>query len=292
MKAPLTMKKTIAALCLGSVVLMNNVFAEERVISTSPFITQIVEALGVDDQLVGVDTTSRYNDQLKKLPDIGYRIALSTEGMLSLKPSLILWSSESGPALVVEQISGTGIASHTLKKPDNFNDLQSLVAELGGIFNVPEQSKIVGDRLDDSFKKLNEATERRGHKKAIFLMEQMGGGGSKSFAGGETSANHLIEMLGLENPFATQFISYKGVNLETQIQQGADVVLMGKLKEFAEKEAPVIRQDPSILGWPKQVQPKCVFEVDISHLLVYGIHLYDDAMVLNTMIDECLGETK
>lgn len=281
--------KTLALSAVVFASLTTNALAE-RIVSTSPFITQVVEALGVEDQLVGVDTTSRYNEFLKTLPDIGYRISLSTEGILSLKPTLVLWSSESGPALVVEQVNGTGISSHLLNKPENFQDLQALVDRLGTVLNVEEKSKEVNETLTRSYQKLQEATVQRGEKKAIFIMDQMGGHGSKSFAGADTSANHLIEMIGMTNPFASQFTSYKSVNLETQIQQGADVVLMGQLKEFAEKDSPIVRRDPSALGWPKNVQPKCVFEVDIGHLLVYGVHLYDDALILNSKIDECLGE--
>lgn len=283
--------KTLALSAVVLASLITNALAE-RIVSTSPFITQVVEALGVEDQLVGVDTTSRYNEFLKTLPDIGYRISLSTEGILSLKPTLVLWSSESGPALVVEQVNGTGIVSHLLNKPENFQDLQALVDRLGTVLNVEEKSKEVNETLTRSYQKLQEATVQRGDRKAIFIMDQMGGHGSKSFAGADTSANHLIEMIGMTNPFASQFTSYKSVNLETQIQQGADVVLMGQLKEFAEKDSPIVRRDPSTLGWPKNVQPKCVFEVDIGHLLVYGVHLYDDALILNSKVDECLGEAR
>lgn len=283
--------KTLALSAVVLASLTTNALAE-RIVSTSPFITQVVEALGVEDQLVGVDTTSRYNEFLKTLPDIGYRISLSTEGILSLKPTLVLWSSESGPALVVEQVNGTGVSSHLLNKPENFQDLQALVDRLGTVLNVEEKSKEVNETLTRSYQKLQEATVQRGDRKAIFIMDQMGGHGSKSFAGADTSANHLIEMIGMTNPFASQFTSYKSVNLETQIQQGADVVLMGQLKEFAEKDSPIVRRDPSALGWPKNVQPKCVFEVDIGHLLVYGVHLYDDALILNSKVDECLGEAQ
>lgn len=283
--------KTLALSAVVLASLTTNALAE-RIVSTSPFITQVVEALGVEDQLVGVDTTSRYNEFLKTLPDIGYRISLSTEGILSLKPTLVLWSSESGPALVVEQVNGTGIASHLLNKPENFQDLQALVDRLGTVLSVEEKSKEVNETLTRSYQKLQEATIQRGDRKAIFIMDQMGGHGSKSFAGADTSANHLIEMIRMTNPFASQFTSYKSVNLETQIQQGADVVLMGQLKEFTEKDSPIVRRDPSALGWPKNVQPKCVFEVDIGHLLVYGVHLYDDALILNSKVDECLGEAQ
>lgn len=271
---------------------VSGAMVEERVISTSAYITQVVEALGKDQLLVGADTTSRYNETLKKLPDVGYRIALSTEGMLSLKPSLILWSSDSGPKNVVEQVSQSGIRSYVLAKPSNLDELKGLVTQVGEIFNEPTKSEALNQSLVQKYDVLQQQINQRGARNTLFIMEEMGGGNSKSFAGGDTSATALIDLLGLKNPFASQFKAYKAVNLETQIQQNAEIVLIGTRKEFAEKNVPVMRKDVASIGWPKQVQPKCVFEVDISHVLVYGVYLYDDALTLSRMIDECLGESK
>lgn len=285
------MKKVVlSALLMAG--LVNGVMAEERVITTSAYITQVVEALGKDQLLVGADTTSRYNEALKKLPDVGYRIALSTEGMLSLKPTLILWSSDSGPKNTVAQVSKSGIQSYTLAKPSNLDELKGLVTQVGEIFNEPAKSEALNQALEQKHGLLKDDINQRGPRNTLFIMEEMGGGGSKSFAGGDTSATALMDLLGLTNPFASQFKAYKAVNLETQIQQDAEIVLIGTRKEFAENNVPVMRKDVASIGWPKQVQPKCVFEVDISHVLVYGVHLYDDALTLSRMIDECLGETK
>lgn len=281
------MKKVIMLMLL-SVIHMPTVWAEERVITTSPYITQMISALGVEDQLVGVDTTSRYNDYLKTLPDIGYRIALSTEGMLSLNPTLILWSSDSGPSNVVAQVNGSGVRSMTLHKPAMLDDLKASVTELGIVFNQMEKSIAINQSLDDKYQAIEKGIQKRGAIKTLFIMEEMGSKNAKSFAGSETSATALIELLGLHNPFADQFKSYKSVNLETQIQQGAEIVLIGQRKEYSEREKSIVRRDPSVIGWPKGFAAKCVFEVDISHLLVYGIYLYDDALILNGMIGECL----
>lgn len=284
--------KKIVLFTLLSMSCFSNVQSEERVITTSPYITQVVEALGKEKSLVGVDTTSRYNTYLKTLPDIGYRIALSTEGMLSLSPTLVLWSSDSGPVNVVEQVKGSGVASFTLKNPSNVDELKALVSEMGEILNVQDQSEVLNQSLQQKYDELQAATTNRGELTTLFLMEEMSGKGSKSFAGSDTSATDLIQLLGLKNPFADQFKSYKSVNIETQIQQGAEIVLLGKRKEYDEKHAPIIRRDVSVLGWPNAVAPKCVFEIDISHLLVYGVYLYDDAITLNKMLNECLEEVR
>lgn len=279
-------KLALSALLLAGITA--NAMAEDRVITTSTYITQVVSALGQEQSLVGVDTTSRYNEHLRSLPDVGYRIALSTEGMLSLKPSMVLWSSDSGPTNVVEQVSNSGIKSVTLQKPTTLEELNTLVTDVGTAFNVADKSEALNQELAAKYQSLADAVKDRKDLKALFIMEEMGGAGSKNFAGGETSATALVELLGLENPLAKHFTSYKAVNIETQIQQGADVVFIGKRLESKDQAQPIIRLESSVLGWPKPVEPKCVFEVDINHFLVYGIHLYDDALMLNGQLESCL----
>ena len=60
-----------------------------RIVSVGSALTEIFYALGAENLLVGVDTTSLYPPQAKSLPQVGYMRALSAEGVLSLKPTLI-----------------------------------------------------------------------------------------------------------------------------------------------------------------------------------------------------------
>ncbi|WP_246782280.1 heme/hemin ABC transporter substrate-binding protein [Wohlfahrtiimonas chitiniclastica] len=282
---------TLAAACAAA--MLTSSFANERIITTSAYITQVVEALGKAPELVGADTTSRYNDDLKALPDVGYRIALSTEGMLSLKPTWVLWSSDSGPQATIDQVNGSGVKHLTVKKPVNMAELKTMVSQIGEALDTASQSEVINAELEEKHQTLQKAIAARGEKKALFIMNEMGqgkNGSSQNFAGNDTSANALIELLGMDNPFAKQFSAYKAVNVETQIQQGADIVFIGKRYDGKTEVPPIVRLDSAALGWPAPVAPKCVYEVDISHMLVYGIHLYDDALALNGLVNECLEE--
>lgn len=49
-------------------------------------------ALGEEQRIVGADRTSNYPPAALQLPQIGYVRALSAEGVLSLKPTLVLGS--------------------------------------------------------------------------------------------------------------------------------------------------------------------------------------------------------
>ena len=67
-------------------------------------ITELVYLLNRDSQIIAVDTTSNYPEQTSLLPSIGYVRNLSAEGILSLKPTLILGEHDMGPPQVMKQI--------------------------------------------------------------------------------------------------------------------------------------------------------------------------------------------
>ena len=69
----------------------------------------MVYALGAQEQLVGTDTTSLYPPAARQTPKVGYMRQLSAEGLLSLKPTLIMATTAAGPASTLEQLKATGI---------------------------------------------------------------------------------------------------------------------------------------------------------------------------------------
>ena len=65
-------------------------------------ITEILYFLNEEDRILGVDVTSNFPKETSELPSIGYVRSLSTEGILSLNPKLILGENDMGPPLVLD----------------------------------------------------------------------------------------------------------------------------------------------------------------------------------------------
>ena len=70
---------------------------KSRIIVAGGSLTEIMFFLEEQKNLVAVDITSNYPAQATTLPSIGYVRALSTEGVLSLSPTLILGEEDMGP---------------------------------------------------------------------------------------------------------------------------------------------------------------------------------------------------
>ena len=61
-----------------------------RIVSIGGAITEILYALGLEDRIAGVDTTSLFPAAaLREKPNVGYMRQLSAEGVLGLNPSLV-----------------------------------------------------------------------------------------------------------------------------------------------------------------------------------------------------------
>ena len=68
------------------------------IIAIGGSITEIIYALGAEDKLVAVDSTSMYPaSALERHPDVGYMRALSAEPVLSVNPDVILAIDDAGP---------------------------------------------------------------------------------------------------------------------------------------------------------------------------------------------------
>ena len=83
------------ALCFLLLIFQGVNAAPQRVISTSPAITEILFALGVGNKVVGVTDFCSYPKEACILPSIGGPLNPSTETWISLKPDLIIIQEDS-----------------------------------------------------------------------------------------------------------------------------------------------------------------------------------------------------
>jgi iron complex transport system substrate-binding protein len=96
-------------LLAGLVLLTAPVAAQQRVACVGGALTETAYALGAGGELVAVDDGSIYPEPARALPKLGYRRALSAEGVLALQPTLVLATPDAGPPAVLEQLRAAGV---------------------------------------------------------------------------------------------------------------------------------------------------------------------------------------
>lgn len=132
----------IAALCAGLLVSHHAVAAElpQRWVSAGGALSEWVSAMGGESKLVGVDTTSQHPESLKALPSIGYQRQLSAEGVLSLRPQILVGTEEMGPPPVISQIRTAGVQVELFSAQPNLPTLQANLQHLGKLLGAEDKA--------------------------------------------------------------------------------------------------------------------------------------------------------
>jgi iron complex transport system substrate-binding protein len=175
---------------------------EQRIVCIGQAYNEMIYALGAQGGLVGVDYSSTFPPEIKKLPTVGYHRALSAEGILSLKPTLIIHDNNIGPDNVVRQLQALNIPMKTFQaKNDSVDGAKALLREMGAFFHKEQRAEELCAKMDretaaaaDSAKKYSNtptvAVIHFGRASNVYLIVGNGGGGDASTAG------KMVEMAG------------------------------------------------------------------------------------------------
>jgi iron complex transport system substrate-binding protein len=238
-----------------------------RIVSVGSALTEIVYALGAEALLVGVDTTSQYPAAAQALAQVGYMRALSAEGVLSLKPTLVIATTAAGPASTLDQLRATGM--EVLVLPDHY-DYESVVAKIEAVGRVTgrqaqAEAMIARGRADMATlaKKLAGATTK---PRVLFLLSM--GGGAPQAAGRETAADGIIRLAGGVNAI-DGYAGYRPLTPEAVIASRADFVLVTRQTVQAMGGIEAILNQPALRQTPAGKAGK-VLQFDTLLLLGFG----------------------
>lgn len=126
-----------------------------RIVSLSPSMTEIVYALGSQDQLVGDTDYCDYPPDAAKKHKVGSVLSPSLEAIASLKPDLVLVTS-SNRWETVSALERLGIPSYATE-PHTLDEIRLLVRHLSVVVGRPE----AGDALDAGLQRRMEDVRQR-----------------------------------------------------------------------------------------------------------------------------------
>src|SRR5215203_3790248 len=134
---------------------------DDRVVVISQTYNEIIWALGAQESVVGVDFSSTYPPDVKKVQTVGYHRALSAEGILSLHPTAIIHDNNIGPPQVVEQLRGLNIQMKTFAaKNDSVEGTKALIREIGAYFGKAQRAEELCRTLDSQMAAALEAVRK------------------------------------------------------------------------------------------------------------------------------------
>ena len=197
----------------------------DRIVVAGGVITEVIYALGLQDRIVGVDSTSQFPaEALKQKANVGYVRALSAEGVLSLKPSLIMAIDGAGPPDAVSLLTESGVKIARIHDGLTPDGVTSKIAAIGAAIGAAAPAERLAAQTRARFDEL--ATLRSGitkKKRVLFLLSLQNG---RAMVGGRnSSADGIIQLAGGIN-VADAIEGYKPMTDEAIAAAAPDMVLM------------------------------------------------------------------
>ena len=242
--------------------------AAERIVAAGGVVTEVLYALGQQDKVVGVDTTSQWPpDALKDKTSVGYVRALSAEGVLSLKPTQVIAVEGAGPpdALALLKESGTPITMiPEALSPEAVVSKIAAIGKAAGAAEPAQQLAAVVKTRFDELDKLRSGLP--GQKRVLFVLSLQNG---RTLVGGRaTTADAIIALAGGVNA-ASAVEGFKPMTDEAIITAAPDVVLMMRHSSAHNAGPDELFAMPAFSETPAAKQ-KALIRMDGLYLLGFG----------------------
>lgn len=262
----------VAVLCVGLWVSHQAAATElpQRWVSAGGALSEWVSALGGEAKLVGVDTTSQHPQSLKSLPSIGYQRSLSAEGILSLRPDILIGTEEMGPPPVISQVRSAKVRVELFSAQPDLPTLEKNVTHLGQLLGAENQAA----QLLHSYQQQLDAQKARvvavqsKHKAPGVLLLLGHAGGKPLIAGKDTAADWLLQQAGGHN-LATH-TGYKPFSVESLASLDPEVLVFADRALTGEAAKAALFKENPILNSSRAAKTGRVLELDPT-LLVGGL---------------------
>lgn len=193
---------------------------ELRIVSLHAAASEIICALGAQDQLVGVDVTSAYPADLEEKANLGHISGITAQGILSLKPDMVIVNSVEFSEQLETQLKEVGVEIHKISPDYSIDGSLALIKQIGAIVQQEEKAQELINEVKQEFETIRPIVAS---KSVVFVYAR--GAGTLMVAGKNTQMNALIELAGAQNAFA-DFDGFKPLTTESLVSVNPDVLFL------------------------------------------------------------------
>lgn len=192
----------------------------ERIVSLNGAISEVLCAMGMEQQIVGVDVTSAYPASLKQKPQVGHNQNISAEGILALNPTLLLGLKGQLTPQLQAQLKSGGVRTVLLEQVYSADGVRRLLQQVAEAVNEKNRSAAILQKFNEQMAGLKLTPLK---KKVLFIYAR--GAGTMLVSGTGTAVDAMIKLAGAENAI-TGFSDYKPLSAESLVAGNPDVILM------------------------------------------------------------------
>ncbi|MFI6701911.1 hemin ABC transporter substrate-binding protein [Streptomyces sp. NPDC050509] len=173
------------------------VASTDRIVPLTGSLSEIVFTLGLGKRVVARDITATF-EQAAKLPVVTRAHDVSAEGVLSLRPTLVLADTTTGPAEAIGQIRAAGIPLLVVEPAKSLADVGKRIDAVAGALGVTAAGTELKERTEKRIAAVQkDIPAREGERKPRVAFLYLRGSASVYLLGGAGSgASSLLEAAG------------------------------------------------------------------------------------------------
>jgi iron complex transport system substrate-binding protein len=222
------MKKIIIIflISISNSFIFNSVYAGEipnRIVSLAPNITEILFAMDLSDRIAGVTNFCDYPEGAKKIPKIGGMSNPSLEAVVSLKPDIVVLTTDGNQKEFNERLRSLKIKTYVFKAR-RLSELPQGIRDMGTALGEREKANVLASEIEVTISKFKNMFQSKQNNKILFIIwpEPL------IVAGHGTAIDDAITLLGGKNIASKAKIPYPKYSIEEIIRQAPDVIFIGR----------------------------------------------------------------
>ncbi|KIH76521.1 iron complex transport system substrate-binding protein [Geoalkalibacter ferrihydriticus] len=231
--------------------------APQRIVSLAPAMTEILFALELGEQVVGVTSFCDRPLQARNRTQVGGMSNPSLEAILALKPDMVVLSTDGNPREVALRLQSLGVKTHvfTARRMEN---IPQGIRDLGKVLQAAVAAEHLAQNLEHTILRHAQAGETVStidRKRALFVIwpEPL------IVAGTDTLVDDTLTLLGFDNIAAGTGVNYPRFSVEEVLRRKPDVIIFGQGQGATASLADGLMQRLGSLG---AIREDCLIFVD------------------------------
>ncbi len=255
----------------------------ERIISCAPNLTEILYALGADENIVGVTRYCHYPPEAKNNPALGDLYTPNLEGMIGAKPSMIVLSpSSSSVTDYFEKRDNVRLvySTHNNSIEEIFKSIRIMGNATGRIKDAEQLVTETNEGLKQIARRWSDIPEQR----ALFVVGREPGALANLYAVGQnTYLNDLMETVRLKNVVKEEMGEWPVISREGLLALNPDVIIEIHDTDDEEQQAET-RAAWSSLSPVSAVRNDAFYILTNRHVMIPGPRVDQHAVTLGELV--------
>ncbi|MHC4118507.1 MAG: ABC transporter substrate-binding protein [Planctomycetota bacterium] len=192
----------------------------DRIVSMAPSLTEILFALGLDEEIVGVTLDSDYPPAAAEKPKVGTFWQPNIEAVVAARPNLVMTLGFGQHKNLAERLKRIGYNSLAVNI-EKVSDLFTVINEIGAAAGRQRQADELIGGINEKLNTLSSRVGTLPKVRVLWVVQRE----PLRVAGRDTFVNEMIELAGGENAIGRTVHKYPPIGAEQVIACAADVII-------------------------------------------------------------------